>query len=94
MAQPALPDDILHVLCEELANQDQFDTLFNCACASRTLAVPALTHLYRFVPQRFRHELSGFGSKVYADIPIGPIILLPFVVVETIFMVWHPPRDN
>lgn len=47
MAQPALPDDILHVLCEELASQDQFDTLFNCACASRTLAVPALTHLYR-----------------------------------------------
>jgi hypothetical protein len=49
MAQPALPDDILHVLCEELANQDQFDTLFNCACSSRVLAVPALTHLYRYV---------------------------------------------
>jgi hypothetical protein len=47
MAQPALPDDILHVLCEELANQEQFDTLFNCACASRALAVPALTYLYR-----------------------------------------------
>lgn len=49
MAQPALPDDILHVLCEELANQEHFDTLFNCACSSRTLAVPALTHLYRYV---------------------------------------------
>jgi hypothetical protein len=49
MAQPALPDDILHVLCEELANQEQFDTLFNCACSSRVLAVPALTHLYRYV---------------------------------------------
>jgi hypothetical protein len=49
MAQPTLPDDILHVLCEELANQDQFDTLFNCACSSRVLAVPALTHLYRYV---------------------------------------------
>lgn len=47
MAQPALPDDILHLLCEELASQDQFDTLFNCACANRILAVPALTHLYR-----------------------------------------------
>ena len=49
MAQPSLPDDILHVLCEELANQEQFDTLFNCACASRKLAAPALTHLYRYV---------------------------------------------
>ena len=46
---PALPDDILHVLCEELANLRQFDTLFNCACASRVLAVPALTNLYRYV---------------------------------------------
>jgi len=46
---PALPDDILHVLCEELANLRQFDTLFNCACASRVLAVPALTNLYRWV---------------------------------------------
>jgi hypothetical protein len=48
MAQPALPGDILHVLCEELASQEQFDTLFNCACSSRVLAVPALTHLYRY----------------------------------------------
>jgi hypothetical protein len=49
MAEPALPDDILHLLCEELANQEQFDTLFNCASASRALAIPALTHLYRYV---------------------------------------------
>jgi hypothetical protein len=48
LAEPALPDDVLHVLCEELANQEQFDTLFNCACSSRVLAVPALTHLYRY----------------------------------------------
>jgi hypothetical protein len=47
MAQQTLPDDILHLLCDELANLEQFDTLFNCACSSRTLAVPALTHLYR-----------------------------------------------
>jgi hypothetical protein len=53
MTQPILPDDILHVLCEELASQEQFDTLFNCACASRVLAVPALTHLYRYVPGIF-----------------------------------------
>lgn len=54
MALPALPDDILHVLCEELATQDQFDTLFNCACSSRVLAVPALTHLYRCVTRTSR----------------------------------------
>lgn len=46
---PALPDDILHLLCEQLAEQEQFDALFNCACASRSLAVPALTNLYRYV---------------------------------------------
>lgn len=46
---PALPDDILHLLCEELGAQDQFDALFNCACASRSLAIPALTNLYRYV---------------------------------------------
>lgn len=46
---PTLPDDILHVLCEELANLRQFDTLYNCACASRVLAVPALTNMYRWV---------------------------------------------
>ncbi|KAF2872174.1 hypothetical protein BDV95DRAFT_492405, partial [Massariosphaeria phaeospora] len=45
---PALPDDILHLLCEELAHQGQFDTLFNCACASRALAIAALTNLYRW----------------------------------------------
>ena len=49
MTQSALPDDVLHLLCEELANQEQFDTLFNCACASRALAVPALTYLYKYV---------------------------------------------
>ncbi|KAF1836250.1 hypothetical protein BDW02DRAFT_546665 [Decorospora gaudefroyi] len=62
MAQPVLPDDVLHLLCEELANQEQFDTLFNCACASRALAVPALTHLYR------SHHLApvrGGGEDLY-----------------------------
>lgn len=46
---PALPDDILHILCEQLADQEQFDVLFNCACASRNFAVPAVTSLYRYV---------------------------------------------
>ncbi|KAF9696980.1 hypothetical protein EKO04_004617 [Ascochyta lentis] len=58
---PALPDDILHMLCEELADLRQFDTLFNCACASRVLAVPALTNLYRS-----HHEapIRGGGDDV------------------------------
>ncbi|KAF2748035.1 hypothetical protein M011DRAFT_476664 [Sporormia fimetaria CBS 119925] len=47
MATTQVPDDILHLICEELAAQEQFDTLFNCACASSSFAVPALTHLYR-----------------------------------------------
>ncbi|KAF2033727.1 hypothetical protein EK21DRAFT_58277 [Setomelanomma holmii] len=63
MAQPALPDDILHLLCEELANQDQFDTLFNCACSSRTLAVPALTHLYR---SHHQAPVRGGGDDLYS----------------------------
>ncbi|KAF2006962.1 hypothetical protein P154DRAFT_421161, partial [Amniculicola lignicola CBS 123094] len=44
---PILPDDILHLICEELAAQEQFDTLFNCACTNRSLAIPALTNLYK-----------------------------------------------
>ena len=43
-----LPQDILHLLCEELARQRDFDTLFNCATANQEFAVPALTHLYRY----------------------------------------------
>ena len=45
----ALSTDIFHVLCEILAVHEQFDTLFNCACTSRALAIPALTNLYRHV---------------------------------------------
>jgi hypothetical protein len=55
----ALPDDILHVLCEHLADQKQFDTLFSCATASRALAVPALTNLYRYV------HTAGIGKLYY-----------------------------
>ncbi|KAF1982237.1 hypothetical protein K402DRAFT_397678 [Aulographum hederae CBS 113979] len=44
---PLLPDDILHVLCDELAARRDYDTLFNCCSASKGLASPALTALYR-----------------------------------------------
>ncbi|KZM18273.1 hypothetical protein ST47_g10563 [Ascochyta rabiei] len=67
---PALPDDILHVLCEELAGLRQFDTLFNCACASRVLAVPALTNLYRS-----HHEAPIRGGGDDAIVSLGQKIL-------------------
>ncbi|CAI6340254.1 unnamed protein product [Periconia digitata] len=64
---PALPDDVLHLLCEHLAEQEQFDTLFNCACSSRTLGVPALTHMYRAhhkAPVRGGEEDEGFATNL------------------------------
>jgi hypothetical protein len=85
---PALPDDILHVLCEELANQDQFDTLFNCACSSRVLAVPALTHLYRYVVNknlkvrsltfRSHHQapVRGGGEDLYGLPPATKLLTI------------------
>ena len=44
-----LPDDILHLLCAELAEQRDFDTLYACSVSSKRLAIPALTALYRYV---------------------------------------------
>ena len=91
MAQPTLPDDILHVLCEELASQEQFDTLFNCACASRTLAVPALTHLYRYVAQ---HEGPIRNDQTYVNTHVVLTIILLYVVAEMMYLLWHQPRGN
>ncbi|KAL9094694.1 MAG: hypothetical protein Q9165_002964 [Trypethelium subeluteriae] len=42
-----LPVDILHLICNELSNQTDFDTLYNCAQSNKQLAIPALTGLYR-----------------------------------------------
>ncbi|PVI07399.1 hypothetical protein DM02DRAFT_504633, partial [Periconia macrospinosa] len=64
---PSLPDDILHLLCEQLAELEHFDTLFNCACASRALAVPALSCLYRAhhkSPVRGGGEDEAFATKL------------------------------
>ena len=82
---PALPDDILHVLCEELANLRQFDTLFNCACASRVLAVPALTNLYRY---------TTWNPFVYSMLIIrtGHITKHQFEVVGTMPL-FHSVKD-
>jgi hypothetical protein len=46
---PRLPDDILHMLCEELVEQRDFGTLFNCCCVGKSLAIPALAGLYRYI---------------------------------------------
>ena len=44
-----LPDDILHLICEQSWLQRDFDTLYNCAQAGKQLAAPALALLYRQV---------------------------------------------
>lgn len=50
-----LPDDILHMVCDAIADervddaQKAFDTLYACAVSSKRLAVPALTTLYKCV---------------------------------------------
>lgn len=84
---PALPDDILHVLCEELANLRQFDTLFNCACASRVLAVPALTNLYRWVSRTINVDNLLILHVVR-------IMKRLFEVGETMLLVNHSRRSS
>lgn len=46
-----LPDDILHMICNELFHGQDFPTLFNCAVSSKTLASLALPNLYRMYSQ-------------------------------------------
>ncbi|KAI9723120.1 MAG: hypothetical protein M1828_004368 [Chrysothrix sp. TS-e1954] len=46
MAQ-SLPEDVLHLVCQELALREDFPTLFKCAVSSKTLAPLALAALYR-----------------------------------------------
>ncbi|KAF2016299.1 hypothetical protein BU24DRAFT_422638 [Aaosphaeria arxii CBS 175.79] len=71
----ALPDDIFHLLCEELAVQKDFDTLFACACAGRILAVPALTNLYR------SHHLAPIIGG-------GEDEAVPFVTKQLLVLKW------
>jgi hypothetical protein len=42
-----LPADILVLICEELGNRQDFQTLFHCALASKSLVRSALSWLYR-----------------------------------------------
>lgn len=43
-----LPDDLLHMICHQLWEQRDFDTLYHCARAGKQLAVPALASIYRY----------------------------------------------
>ena len=42
-----LPDDLLHMICGALSEQRDFNSLFQCACSGKQLAVPALASIYR-----------------------------------------------
>lgn len=44
---PHLPDEILCIICTQLWQQEDFNTLFNCACSGKKLATAALSNLYR-----------------------------------------------
>jgi hypothetical protein len=85
---PALPDDILHLLCEQLGDQEQFDALFNCACASRSLAIPALSNLYRYVFMLY--HLESMHARVELTLTTSnatEILTLDFIAKLTDFIV-------
>jgi hypothetical protein len=59
---PDLPEDILHLLCAELSNRQDFPTLFNCCSTNKTFAVSAVTALYRYVLTLLRCMDSAKGK--------------------------------
>lgn len=48
---PDLPEDILHLITDELYQRRDFDTLFQCCSTSKALATLALAALYRYVKE-------------------------------------------
>ena len=59
---PALPDDVLHLICIQLWHQRDFNTLFSCALSCKRLAEPAVANMYRFVTldvKKFSGELPA-----------------------------------
>jgi hypothetical protein len=52
-----LPPDIILLICEEIAKEREFGTLFNCAISGRNLAGSALLWMYRYV-NRFKYGTS------------------------------------
>ncbi|KAF2225586.1 hypothetical protein BDZ85DRAFT_68484 [Elsinoe ampelina] len=56
-----LPNDLLHLICDELAEQSDFSTLYRCAISSSTLAKSgAVLNLYRKCNQA---PICGGGSE-------------------------------
>ena len=45
---PVLPDDILYLICTQLWQKRDFDTLYQSAISGRRLAYPALANIYRY----------------------------------------------
>lgn len=92
-----LPDDILHLLCEELADERDFDTLFACAVSGKRLAIPALTAMYRYVSQSiivFREfHLRTDRSQNFASVKGGGSEALPsaqqLLVVQKWSILWR-----
>jgi hypothetical protein len=61
----ALPDDVLHLICDQLGQQRDFHTLYLCARSSKQLAIPALSSLYRYVTIHFKPFPSRAILKIH-----------------------------
>lgn len=59
-----LPDDIMHMICNELYLVQDFPTLFNCAISCRRLAPLALSNLYRIYSQSPNSDDAASGQAV------------------------------
>ncbi|KAI9795594.1 MAG: hypothetical protein M1833_006915 [Piccolia ochrophora] len=60
-----LPDDIWHLICEELWFRRDFDSLYQCAVASKRLTHPALANLYRM------HNVAPATSRGADDLELA-----------------------
>ncbi|MCJ1306670.1 hypothetical protein MMC25_000313 [Agyrium rufum] len=68
MSRTILPDDILHLICDQLWLMRDFNTLYSCALVSRSFALLAVAKLYRMqeiapVTDRGRDEDVTRASK-------------------------------
>ena len=59
-----LPDDLLHMICHQLGEQRDFDTLYHCSCAGKQLAVPALASIYRYIKGYSLIQRPRIGAKM------------------------------
>ena len=67
-----LPQDILHLICEELYHSQDYATLFNAAVSSRTLAELAIPPLYRKHGQNLQgdEEAGGLNSNAQQELNV------------------------